>query len=76
MKDSVVISDRFRAPVIASRQDSGGVVLRIPSRNTLVILSAAEVRRFVSFANDLGVLQKHPVLAPESTDTHESGHDA
>jgi hypothetical protein len=54
--DSVTISDRWRAPIIAQKQRAGGVALR-SGHSGLLILSEAELARLFGFCHDLDLLQ-------------------
>jgi hypothetical protein len=74
--DSIVISDRWRTPIIASRQDGGGIVLRSPGRHAMTILSADELQRLFDFAHtpQLGRVERFPMAlkdAPAATQSHD-----
>jgi hypothetical protein len=62
--DSAIVSDDSRCLITAQRQKDGGVALRGPFRN-LVLLSRSEIDRLVEFARRdepprLGKIQRFP----------------
>jgi hypothetical protein len=63
MTEKIVISDKFRAPIVAIKQ-SDGVVIRTPA--AWIRLTDAELDRLFAFANDRPHIQRHPVMASES----------
>lgn len=73
MADSLVVSDRYRVPIVAERHhdSSGGVILR--RGNAFIILSESELDRLVSFARDEPAkvrVQRFPVVlkSPQTDD--------
>lgn len=59
MSESIVVSERFRSPVIAEKRDGGGVVLR--SARHWIALSPEELDRVVAFAGNRAHIQRYPV---------------
>ena len=63
VSDSLVISDRYRTPIVAQRHfdDPRGVVLR--THKSWLVLSGAEFDRLVGFVRNEATLQRY-VMAP------------
>jgi hypothetical protein len=64
MTDAVVISDPYRAPIVAQkRNDSdGGVVLRPAGRSLPIMLPEAELDRLFAFARGKPHIQRFPAV--------------
>jgi hypothetical protein len=63
--DTLTISDRWRVPLTCTRRDDGGIILRAPGKDPL-LLSQSECERLVSFITGKPHIQRYPVMAPES----------
>ena len=62
--ESLIITDRYRTPVVAEQRTDGGVVRAAPAN--FIALNRAELDRLVSFVRDeprLGTLQRFPVTS-------------
>lgn len=64
MTDSLIISDRWRIPVTAQLREDGGVVIRTPGKDTM-LLSQTELARLMQFVSpQLGRLERFPIQPP------------
>jgi hypothetical protein len=74
-EDSIVISDRYRSPIVAqNRNDSGGGIVLRPSRGWPIIMPDAELDRLFAFAPDKAHIQRFqvgPKGAPAATYSDE-----
>ena len=60
--DKLTISDRWRVPVTCTRRDDGGVIIRAPGKDPL-LLAPSECERLVSFITGKPHIQRYPVMA-------------
>lgn len=70
MTDSIIVTDRYRTPIVAEKRDQGGVVLRGP--RSWLALSANEFDRLVTFVRNEPTIQRYvmtPQTGPESPQT-------
>jgi hypothetical protein len=63
VSDSIIVSDRYRTPVVAQKRAKGGIILR--SARSWIALNEDELDRVVAFARNEARLQCFPV-APKS----------
>jgi hypothetical protein len=63
MTETLVISDRWRVPMTAQRREDGGIVIRTPGKDTLLLSQSELVRLMELVQPQLGRLERFP--APE-----------